>query len=114
METLMPETITSIPTFHDYVQDRRYIRNVSAKTLEAYGNAWAAFGAHVEPLISAGISPKPGILAAVTALLGRGMKPISVNSYLTAIRSYVYWLHNEGFLKEKFKVSLLKCEKKVI
>jgi site-specific recombinase XerD len=46
--------------------------------------------------------------------LQKGVRAISVNSYLTCIRAYANWLHAEGYLPEKPKVPLLKCEQKVI
>ncbi len=40
----MPESITSIPTFADYVQDSKYIKNVSPKTLAWYKDVERVFG----------------------------------------------------------------------
>jgi site-specific recombinase XerD len=46
--------------------------------------------------------------------LDGGIRPVSVNSYLTCVRAYLNWLHSEGFLTEKPRVHLLKFEQKVI
>jgi len=104
----------SIPSFADYTEDRKYLKNVSPQTLAWLGDVWKAFGPHLEPLLASGDSLNIGLRTAITALLTKGLRPISVNSYLTGVRAYLNWLHQEGFLKEKPKVQLLKCEQKVI
>ena len=35
---------TTLPSFSDYVEDRKYLKNVSPKTLSWYADAWKAFG----------------------------------------------------------------------
>jgi site-specific recombinase XerD len=46
--------------------------------------------------------------------MAKGVRPVSINSYLTCVRAYANWLHAEGYLPDKPKVPLLKCEQKVI
>ena len=46
--------------------------------------------------------------------MAKGLRPVSINSYLTAVRAYLNWLHIEGHLKDKPRVHLLKCEDRVI
>ncbi len=104
----------SIPSFASYIEDRRYLKNVSPRTLTWLGDVWKAFGSHLEPLLSSGDNLSTGLMAAISALLAKGVRPVSVNSYLTGVRAYLNWLHTGGFLKEKPKVKLLKCERKVI
>jgi site-specific recombinase XerD len=69
---------------------------------------------HLEPVLISGGRIGDGLKAAITALLDNGIRPVSVNSYLTCVRAYLNWLHSEGFLKEKPRVHLLKFEQKVI
>jgi hypothetical protein len=38
---------TSIPSFAAYTEDRKYMKNVSPKTLLWFRDAWKAFGPHV-------------------------------------------------------------------
>lgn len=104
----MPETTPSIPTFADYVQDRKYTKNVSPKTLAWYKDVERVFGSVDIHNI------RPSLRQLIQAQLEKGNKPVSVNSWLTGIRAYLMWLHNEGFLKEKPRVELLKFEQKVI
>jgi site-specific recombinase XerD len=53
-------------------------------------------------------------MEAVKGHLARGVKPVSVNSWLTGVRAYGIWLWKEGHLKEKPRIELLKCEKKIL
>jgi integrase/recombinase XerD len=108
------EHFSILPSFQQYVEDRKYIRNVSPKTLSWYQDAWKAFGPHLEPILASGGPVREGVRAGVVALSQKGVRPVSVNSYLTCVRAYLWWLFNEGHLKEKPKVQLLKCETKII
>ncbi len=46
------KTTTRIPPFNAYVEDRRYLKNVSPKTLAWFMDAWKAFGTHIEPVLA--------------------------------------------------------------
>ena len=113
METTANSTL-SIPSFSDYVEDRRYVKNVSPKTIAWLQDAWKPFGPYLAPVLASGGRIGDGLKAAVTTLLERGTRPVSVNSYLTCVRAYLNWLHSEGFLTDKPRVHLLKFEQKVI
>jgi len=104
----------TIPSFQAYVDDRRYLKNVSAKTLEWYKDAWKAFGPHIEPILAVGAPLSGGLMTAIVALQNKKVRSVSINSYLTCVRAYVNWLHAEGFLKDKPRVQLLKYEHKVL
>jgi integrase/recombinase XerD len=99
-------------TFNDYVSDRKYLKNVSPKTLAWYTDVWRAFGPFLNTESAQTI--KDSIRGAVPALMARGIKPVSINSWLTGIRAYCLWLYKEGQLKEKPEVKLLKYEKTII
>ena len=64
--------------------------------------------------MSAGRPLSDGLKAAIIALQKKGVRPLSINSYLACVRAYVNWLHAEGFLKDKPWVQLLKYEHKVL
>src|SRR5579863_4250702 len=107
-------TNTTLPPFAEYVEDRKYLKNVSPKTINAYQDAWKAFGPHVEPVLTSGGRIVDAIRSGVTHLMAKGLRPVSINSYLTAVRAYLNWLHVEGHLKEKPRVELLKYEHRVL
>jgi hypothetical protein len=45
---------TSLPPFGAYVEDRKYLKNVSPKTLSWFTDVWKAFGPHLEPVLANG------------------------------------------------------------
>jgi site-specific recombinase XerD len=100
------------PSFQEYIQDRKYTRNVSPKTLAWYTDVWRAFGPYLNTESAQTI--RHSVKEGVQTILAKGTKPVSVNSWLTGIRAYCLWLHAEGHLKEKPQVKLLKCEQQVI
>lgn len=105
----MPETTnTSIPAFKDYIQDRKYMKNVSPRTLAWYRDVERVFGAVDVHNI------RPSLRLLIQVQLEKGIKPVSVNSWLTGIRAYLFWLHNEGHLKDRPRVELLKFEQKIL
>ncbi len=73
-------SILSIPSFANYVEDRKYVKNVSPKTLAWLQDAWKPFGPHLEPVLASGGRIGDGLKAAVMALLDNGILPVSVNS----------------------------------
>ena len=74
----MPETTTSIPAFKQYIQHQKYIKNVSPRTLAWYVDVERVFGA-VDVL-----NIRPSLQALIQTQLEKGIKPVSVNSWLTA------------------------------
>lgn len=75
-------------------------------------DAWKAFGPQAEPILAERARITDAICTAIAVLLERGMRPVSVNSYLTCIRAYFGWLHREGALKERPRVELLRHEQR--
>ena len=77
-------------------------------------DAWKPFAPHLEPVIARAMPLNDGFRPAIAALLARGIRPVSINSYLTCVRAYMNWLYANGHLAEKPRVPLLKCEDKII
>lgn len=94
--------------FDRFLQERTYLKGVSPETLRYYRWVRRAFA---EILAQ---PTKAGMLSVIQKLLTRGVSAISVNTYLRGFRAYINWLHQEGHLKEIFKVRLLKAEQKII
>jgi len=101
--------------YETFLDERRYLKNCSPKTLRSYGQAWNAF----EPVLAT-VKTADEIRAAIKAgiiekMNAGKMKPSSINVYLRALNAFVRW----GSLEEHFKpaikgVPLLKTPTKVI
>ena|GEM_PF-2801221 len=95
METTATAT-TNIPSFRAYAEDRKYLKNVSPKNLSWFHDAWKAFGPFPEPVFASGSRLNDGLRTAITALLANGVRPVSMNGYLTFVRAYANRLQAEG------------------
>jgi site-specific recombinase XerD len=91
-----------------FPQETTYLKGISPDTIRYYDCVRRTLATILsEPT-------KAGMLACVQKPLADGVSPISVNSYLPGFRAYVNWLHQEGHLKELFKVQLLKTQHTVV
>ena len=82
----------SIPSFKSYVDGRRYLRNVSSKTLSWFTNAWKAFGPHNEPVL---VRLAEGLRTASAKLLAKGCTP-SLHQQLPDMREGLRELASRG------------------
>ena len=94
--------------FDRFLQERTYLKGVSAETLRYYQWVRGAF----QPILAK--PTKNGMLDCIQNLLAKGVSATSVNTYLRGFKAYIRWLHQEGQLQDVFKVQLLKTESKVL
>lgn len=112
MQPLDVETVTLEECFADYMAKCR-ARNLSDKTLEIYEVRFSVF----QKCLS-GKELKPSeidqdvIDGFILYLQKRGCNDITVQSYIRDIRSFFYYLMNNGFTPE-FKIKLPKADKKI-
>ena len=104
------DPLSTCVLFEQFLVERRYLRNVTASTLEWYQTAFKSLqktlGADVPPLT------KSNLQQFVIAM--RGMKPVSCNTYIKAVNAFCLWLHDEGHLDERVQLSLVKVEQRVL
>jgi site-specific recombinase XerD len=87
----------------NFTTELKYLRNVSPKTLELYGHSFHAFPE----------DDRPSVLKRIAELRDRGVKPVSVNTYLRCLNAYFMWLHKEHG-KERVRIPKLKEEQKLL
>jgi site-specific recombinase XerD len=100
--------------YQTFLQERRFLKNCSPKTLRSYSQAWNAFDSVLMPVKNAD-EIRPAVKTGVVKMMSAGkLKPSSINVYLRAMNAFVRW----GGLEEHFKpinaVPLLKTTTKVI
>lgn len=97
--------------FNDFLDQRRYVRNVTPSTIEWYQTAFKALqkthGA--DPQLT-----RASLQTFVVALRQRGVKPISCNTYIKALNAFCRWLHDEHHLPERLELSTLKLEQRLL
>lgn len=97
-----------------FIKERRFLKNVSEKTLVWYRVAFTNF----EQSFPAGEAPavptKSTLQRFVVGLRERDLKPVTCNTYIAALNAFCLWLHQEGHAKERVKLSKLRVERRVL
>ena len=79
--------------YSQFTQEKQYLQNVSPATVEGYQWAWKAF----EPVLAGRASvTKADIASHVAELNGRGLSPVTINTYLRSLNTFFRWMHEEG------------------
>ena len=87
-------------TVSEFIQERRYLKNVTPKTLAWYQDSFKAFNGALES--------EPDIKRRIVELRSRGVSAISVNSWLRCINAYLNWT------SAGIKIPRLKEEQKIL
>ena len=88
-----------------FITERRYLKNVTAKTIVWYQHSFRAF--------RGALDDRGAIVARIAELRQRGVSAISVNTYLRCVNAYLRWLHVEH-KHELLRLPRLKEEQKVL
>lgn len=70
-------------TVSAFIQERKYLKNVTPKTLAWYGDAFKAF--------QGALDAETAIKRRIMELRSRGVSAVSVNSWLRCINAYLNW-----------------------
>ena len=94
--------------FEQFLQQKRFLQNVSNNTVEFYSLSFKTFNLSALPLTQAELNN------AIVKMRESGKSVAAVNAYLRGMRPFVNWLHENGHLQERLKLKKLKCEEKAI
>ena len=97
--------------FEQFLKERTYIKNVSQKTLDFYRSS---FKAYQKIMDSATLPIKQDLTKFVTGTREQGMKPVTCNTYIRGINSFLTWLYENEHLPQPLKIKQLKCEQRVM
>ena len=97
--------------FEQFLTERRYLKNVTEATLIWYRVAWKNYPRSNPP---AGPPSKASLQQMVIGLRQRDVKPVTINTYITALNAFCLWLYQEGHAAERMKLSKLKIEQRVL
>jgi integrase/recombinase XerD len=93
--------------FELFLKEKRYLANVTEKTLLFYKSSYSTLKRSLEGEIS-----KQSLNQVVIKLRQSGIKTTSINCYARGINSFLSWLYENGYLKEKLRIKALPEEKK--
>jgi integrase/recombinase XerD len=99
--------------FEQFLRERRYLRNVTPKTVMWYQTAFDALTRTVGAPDPRQLG-KPVLQDFVVRLWERGLSPVSCNTYVKAINSFLAWLHAEGHVREPLALQLQRTEKRIV
>ena len=85
--------------YETFLEERRFLKNCSLKTIRSYRQAWNAFAPTLAPVIELG-QVRQAVNAGVVQMMSAGnLQPSSINVYLRAVNALLRW----GSLEEHFK-----------
>jgi site-specific recombinase XerD len=96
-----------------FLKERTYLRNVTPATLlwyqVAFKNYQASFAGQAAP-----VPTKTALQDFVVAQRQRGIRPVTVNTYIGAMNAFCAWLHQEGHVAERLKLKKLRVERRIL
>lgn len=108
----MPTTLSTL--FGQFCRERQYLHNVTPKILDWYGCSWTAFSQHIDAELPNDQLTEKMLKEAAIGLREAGLKPVSINTYLRCINAWLRWMHQEGHMQERMKVTGPKTEQRVL
>jgi integrase/recombinase XerD len=106
--------------FEAFLRERRYLKNVSPKTRIWYESAWKSFKATQPTNFADDPAPTPApitrthLTGFVVALRDRGLRTVTINTWLRAMNAFCRWLHEAGESQERVSLRPLRVEKRLV
>ncbi len=96
--------------FEQFLKERRLLKNISPKTEKYYRQALIAYerysGESLDSLSSGKLNKW------VVAMLETDIKPVSCNTYISAMNAFFNWLLENEIIPKRLKADILKIEQK--
>jgi integrase/recombinase XerD len=105
--------------FSQFLQERKLLQNVTAKTLVFYQTAWNAWKRYLPAQLDEK-EFRSDIKEAIMSMMKevpegkkRAKTPVSINAYIRAMNAFTAWLKVEGKISTDVKFEELQAQKKV-
>src|SRR5262249_44644774 len=95
-----------------FLKERTYLKNVTPATLRWYRIAFKNYEASFPG--EAPLPSKTALQDFVVAQRDRGIRAVTVNTYIGAMNAFCVWLHEEGHVAERVKLSKLRLERRIL
>lgn len=96
-----------------FVKEKQYLKNVTPKTVRFLYQSMNAFTRSLGDFEPSSLN-KAKLSEFVVKMRESGQSPISCNTYISGVNSFLTWLYENGYTAEHLKIKQLKEEKKVI
>ena len=104
--------MTPLPEiFEQFLKERTYLKGCSPKTLTFYRSSFKAYQKFSG---GATMPTKASLTAFVTGIREQGMSPVTCNTYIQGLNSFLSWLRENEYIGERLTLKQLKCEQKVL
>lgn len=100
--------------FNDFLKEKQFLKNVTKKTLTFYNSAFSAFQRIFPILPEANQLNKVTLNKFVIGMRELNLSPISCNTHISAMNSFLSWLFENGHTEQHLKIKKLQAEKKII
>lgn len=98
--------------FEIFVREKHFLKNVTNKTISFYNSAFIVFK-KAFPELPETIT-KPHLNQFVIYMREAGLSPISCNTHISAINSFLSWLFENEYTPNHLKIKKLQTEHKII
>jgi integrase/recombinase XerD len=100
--------------FSRFLDERRYLVNVTPKTLDWYAEFFRLLTRLCPDLTDPAQLTKATAQWWVVKMRERGLAPVTCNTRIKALNVFVGWLHTEGLLAVRFALPPLRTEKPLL
>ena len=95
--------------FEKFLEEKKYLTGVTAKTISTYRSAWIAY----ERVVGDSLPDNRKLKDFVIGLQKSGVTVCTINCYARSFNSYLTWLYKEGYVSEPLRLALLREQRRV-
>jgi site-specific recombinase XerC len=99
--------------FDQFLKERTCLKNVTPSTLIWYRVAFKNYAATIAD-DAAPLPTKATMQQFVIKQRERGLRPVTVNTYLGAMNAFCAWLHQKGHVTDRVKLPKLRVERRLL
>jgi hypothetical protein len=95
------------------ISERRYLQNVSPKTVEWYRNSSRAFHPYLSTVTNENELRNAFRTGVMEMAQSRDLAPVSISDYSRCLNPFMKWLREEGHITQTIRMTKLKEPEKV-
>ena len=99
--------------FEQFKKERVYLKSVTPRTIVWYEVAFKNYRASLPPEAES-LPTKGSLQQFVIHERDRGIRPVTVNTYIAVMNRFCRWLYEEQHIPERIKLRKLRVEQRVL
>lgn len=109
----MPSTLPVPQWIAWFINERRYLKGVSPKTVEWYQCSFRALAPYIDQCTDE-LELKAGLKQGIMAMLAANTNPITLNDRIRCLNAWLHWLEVERHVSQRIRLSKVKEPQKVV